>query len=218
MQADLFGARASLSIQPVSVCAHWLCGPLSILPLQGMTRLEKEKGAVRSRSHPEFCAHATGCFCRRRRSVCQTQTCAAMSFFRSPMVSSALHLTRTCARVSKRSRSARIHQAREGYIYLLSEPVVAHHLNHCALHLVSFLQPPLRPCLFRRKRREKKNKNIAGRGNPFLPPSTRKSRSLHVHCRENNVHAWATLSNPPLRDILIRTLVLPNRIRSNVWW
>ena len=147
--------------------------------------------------------------CRRRRSVCQTQTCAAMSFFRSPMVSSALHLTRTCARVSKRSRSARIRQAREGYIYLLSEPVVAHHLNHCALHLVSFLQPPLRPCLFRRGG---KRKNIAGRGNPFLPPS------LHLHCRENNVHAWATLSNPPLRDILIRTLVLPNRIRSNVWW
>ena len=113
---------------------------------------------VTSRSNPEFCAHVTGCFCRRRRSACLTQTCAAMSFFRSPMVSSALHLTRTCARVSKRSRSARIRQAREGYIYLLSEPVVAHHLNHCALHLVSFLQPPLRPCLFSGGKGEKKGK------------------------------------------------------------
>ena len=60
------------------------------------------------------------------------------------------------------------------------------------------------------KRREKKK--ILEGGTPSCLPS------LHLHCRENNVHAWATLSNPPLRDILIRTLVLPNRIRSNVWW
>ena len=179
---------------------------------------------MRSRRNPEFCAHTTGL---QTSPECVPDT----NLRRDELLQIANGVVRIaldahlCAREQKVTQRA--HTPGQRRIHLPSfracRCTPPQSLCSAPRVLPAASSPPL-PLLRRKGGKEGKRKTILREGgklfslfsfsivsllarkrererNPFLPRTTRMSWSLHVHCRENNVHARATLSNPPLRDI-----------------